>query len=128
MATVNNKRIAAGDRAKIFLWETLTSANAAGDALDLSDFPPGELTAQILGTMGSATLVWQGSLDGVTYVTLSTKKLASIDVVTGVAANVAASQTVAGMLTLLERPRYIKPSTSGGGGTQDIDAYLQIAA
>lgn len=128
MATVNNKRVASGDRSKVFLWETLTSANAAGDAIDLSELPPGELTVQIVGTMGSATLVWLGSLDGVTFVTLTTKKLTTVDQTSGAVTHTPASQTAAGMLTLLERPRYVKPSTSGGGGTQDIDAYLQVAA
>ncbi len=48
--------------AKSFLWETLTSANAVGDAANVSQSSV-SLTVQVLGTFNGATVVMQGSND-----------------------------------------------------------------
>lgn len=65
-----------------------------------------EITAQITGTFGSATVVVEGSNDGTNWTTLTKKGGTS-----------AASFTSAGLCTVNENPAYIRASTSGGTGS-----------
>jgi hypothetical protein len=96
---------------KLVSWLTLTSTNTAGIPVELSAW--GDRSVHIFGTVGGATLVIQGSNDGVNWVTLN-------DV-----ANGSLSFTAIDVLyQIQEVPRYIRPSTSGGGGTQDIDVVM----
>ena len=106
------ERISTRDGSVILVfWETLTAANSDGSPVELVEWA--DRTIQVVGTFDSATLVWQGSNDGSNWVTLSD------------AGGTAISTSAAAILTeVLEVPRYVRPSTSGGGGSQDLDVRL----
>ena len=93
-------------------WETLTSTNAAGTAFLQAGTSMAIAAVQFTGTFGGATAVLQGSNDGTNWVTLS-------DLL-----GTAISFTAAGYAELGTAMAYIRPSTSGGDGTQDIDCIL----
>jgi hypothetical protein len=95
----------------LFSWTPLTSANAIGDAAKTARATV-SLTYHILGTFGSATVVLEGSLDGTNYFTLKDMDGADISV------------TAAAAGSIRDLPPHIRPSTSGGGGTQSITVLL----
>lgn len=64
----------------------------------------GDISLQVLGTFGGATIVWQGSNDGTTWVTLIDMQGSNL------------SHTAAAFKTLRDVPRYIRPSVTGGTG------------
>jgi len=97
----------------IYLWETLTSANANGTKLRLTGFAS-DIIVQAVGTFGSATVTMQGSLDGTTWVTLKDPGGANV------------SFTAAGGAAIRDKWKWVRPSTAGGDGTQDIDVYLLV--
>lgn len=68
-------------------------------------------TVQVTGTWASATLVLQGSMDNVTWFPLTDIQ------------GVALSFTGNGMKLIAENPRFIRPVTSGGSGT-DVDCIV----
>lgn len=92
------------------LWEAITAANAVGDAKTLPAWT--DRSVQIVGTFDSATIVLQGSNDGATWATLTDPQ-----------GNVI-SATSTKLEQIEECTRYIRPSASGGGGSQDIDVYV----
>lgn len=94
-------------------WETLTSANAAGTAFLQAGTSMAVAAVQFTGTFGGATAVLQGSNDGVEYATLR-------DPQTGTAI----SFTGADYAEVGTGMAFIRPFTSGGDGTQDIDCIL----
>ena len=95
-----------------WIWEAMGNADSGG-ALD----PNGgginfaDKTVQMSGTWGSATIVLQGSNDGVTWFTLVDPQGNAI------------SMTSDGLEAVLENPLYIRPKSSGGTGT-DVDVTL----
>jgi hypothetical protein len=99
-----------GENVHVITWTPLTSANAAGTAVQM----PGsaDRTVQITGTFDSATVVMQGSLDGTNWFTLGDPQGNTI------------SKTSAALEAISELVRYIRPSTSGGGGTQSLTVML----
>lgn len=111
MADVTLTRAATGDR-DVITWETLTSSNAAGSAYESGRTRAAIASVQFTGTFDSATAVLQGSNDGSTWVTL--KDLSGTDI----------SVTAAGAAEFSTAMLYIRPSTSGGGGSQDIDCIV----
>ena len=94
----------------LVVWEALTSSNNNGSLVELVEWA--DRTVQVIGTFDSATLLLQGSNNGLIWATLSD------------AASSPLSFTSAGLSEILEVPRYVRPSTSGGGGSQDIDVLL----
>lgn len=94
----------------IYLWEGIGS-NIVGDPVSQPNYR--NVTIQALGNFSAQTLTLQGSLDGVTYVTL--KDNAGTDI----------TFTAAGMLQLPLGiiPPYIRPSMSTGG-TPDVDLLM----
>jgi len=102
----------AGRNSSVVLWEALTSANAAGSAVQVAGAK--SMFVQFVGTFDSATIVLQGSNDNTNWVTLTDPQGNAI------------SKTAAGAEQVEDFPRYVRPSTSGGGGTQDLDAYLMV--
>lgn len=90
------------------------------DALAADTFQPFNVaghtlkSVQIGGTFDSATVVIQGSLDGTTYFTLS-------DLAGG-----AISKTSAALEGIQEHVIWIKPSTSGGGGSSSVDVVMVL--
>lgn len=105
--TANHK----GDR-DVITWETLTSSDANGASYEPELQRAAVAAVQFTGTFDSATAVLQGSNDGTNWVTL--------DDLSGVAI----SMTAAGAAEFSTAMLYIRPSTSGGGGSQDIDCIV----
>lgn len=115
MATIN---LTSADRntingAIILTWEAL------GDADDGAAFAlpfAADISFQAIGTFGSATVRLQGSNDGVNWHVLTQK---------GGTTNLAL--TSAGLHDANEMPAFIRPSTTGGTGT-DVDVIVAIHA
>lgn len=84
-----------------------------GEALEMPDFS--NRSVQFTGTFDSATIVLQGSNDGSNWVTLQDLEGAAI------------SMTSAGLVSIMEDTRYIRPSVSGGGGSTSLTATVLIA-
>ena len=111
MADITPDRTATGDKDTV-TWETLTSSNAAGSAYEPGRTRAAIAAVQFTGTFDSATAVLQGSNDGSTWVTLNDTLGTAI------------SFTAAGYAEVSTALAYIRPSTSGGSGSQDIDCIL----
>ena len=69
-------------------------------------------TLQVTGTFDSATITLTGSLDGVTYSNITD------------AAGNAVALTAEGCRTFNFRALYVKPITSGGGGSTSLSVKL----
>lgn len=95
----------------LVVWETITSADTA-QAYEPSMVRMALASIQVVGTFDSATVVLQGSNDGNTWVSLND------------AYNDPISFTATGEASLWTGVRYVRPSVSGGGGSQDLDVYL----
>lgn len=112
MATVNYAaQSLAGLNAdgRLVLWETITVANADGQALNCS-FAKTGIMIQAFGTWDSNTITVQGSLDGTNWFTLKTTGGSD------------ATLTANGGLSIVSLPLYIRPLNSSGT-TIDIDVY-----
>lgn len=80
-------------------------AMAAGDVGEATTYSThGDRTAQISGTFGGTTVTIEGSLDGVSWFTLTDPTNASISV------------TAAALLGVTEATKYIRPRCTGGTG------------
>lgn len=97
----------------LLTWEALGDADNGG-AFTLPF--AADITAQVIGTFGSATVKLQGSNDGTNWFDLTKRGGTS-----------AASVTSAGGFTVNENPVYLRPSTSGGTGT-DVDVIVAVHA
>jgi len=93
-------------------WETLTSTNADGVAYQPERNRASVAAVQFIGTFDSATAVLQGSNDGTNWETLS--DIFGLNV----------SFTAAGYAEVSTAMAYLRPSTSGGGVSQDIDCII----
>lgn len=98
-----------GDDAHIASWAVMTTA-IAGDPLELVG--SADRSVQVAGTFNGATVVLEGSNDGTNYVTLK-----------DVFGN-AISLTAAGLRQVAEITRYVRPSASGGGGSQSVTVTM----
>jgi len=67
---------------------------------------------QVEGTFGSATVICQGSNDGTNYETLHDLN------------GNAVSFTAAGLKSVEEVVRYVRPSASGGSGSQSVTVSM----
>lgn len=115
MATINptiDKVAAWGENSHVVTWALLTAANAVGAAIEM----PGssDRSVQIDGTFDSATVVFQGSNDGATWFTLTDPQGNAI------------SKTSASLEMISELTRFIRPSTSGGGGSQSVNVRVLL--
>lgn len=111
MADITSTRAFGGDR-DVITWATLTSTNAAGSAYEPERTRGAIAAVHFTGTFDSATAVLQGSNDGTNWLTLNDPN------------GTAVSFTAAGYAEVSTALAYIRPSTSGGGGSQDIDCIL----
>ena len=92
-------------------WNTLLLADTGSVAV-LTKWS--DKTVQIRGTWGGATLVIQGSNDGgTTWTTLTDPQGNALSFTTG-----------SPMEAIQENPERIRPSTSGGNGTTDLDVNI----
>lgn len=80
----------------------LTSADPTGDPVRLGDHA--DRTVQVLGTFGGASVVWEGSLEGTTFRTL-----------TNLLGN-PLSYTGPGLDSVAEMVVYVRPRLVGGAG------------
>ena len=99
-----------GDDANVVTWTPLTSANNVGAAVEAPGMS--DRSVQFSGTWDSATAVLQGSNDGTTWFTLTDPQGNAI------------SATADKLEMIEELTRYIRPSTSGGGGSQSISCIV----
>jgi hypothetical protein len=99
MATITPTKNPANPHHDLAIWTPVTEADTAAGTQLLGN---GDRTVQVLGTFGSATVVWHGSLDGTNYAPLQDAEGDAI------------SFTSAGIKTILEAAPYIKPVISGG--------------
>lgn len=118
MATVTptTPESAIGDGSvKVFQW-TLTSANADGSPMRLPEWA--DITWIATGTWGGATLKFQGSADGSTFVATGMSNAAG-----GSEASVSADRVT----TTLERPLFVRPilTTVGVGATIVVTAVAR---
>jgi hypothetical protein len=70
------------------------------------------LTVQVLGTFNSATAVIQGSNDGTNWSNLADRAGSAIGL------------TAAGMAGVPDRPLYLRPTSTGGGGSTALTVIL----
>lgn len=98
---------------RLFTWTGVTNADTF-EAVPVGDLV-GSASIVFGGTFGSATVILNGSNDGTDYVPLTDQ------------AGTAISKTAAGAAAVGEKTRYLKPSASGGGGTQSLTAQLFVA-
>ena len=97
----------------VITWEALGNADDGGAfALPFA----ADITAQVIGTFGGATVTLQGSNDGVHWHALTQR---------GGSSNMA--YTSAACHSANENPAFIRPRTTGGTGT-DVDVIIAIHA
>lgn len=100
-----------GDR-DVVTWTGLDSTDSDGVAYEPPRLRALAGTVQFTGTFDSATAVLQGSNDGSTWVTLDDAQGDTV------------SFTAAGYAEVSTAFLYLRPSTSGGSGSQDIDCIF----
>jgi len=102
---------------RLTIWNPLTSTNTVGAAI--SPAGEGDLCVQITGTFDSATIVLRGSN------VLAANPATAADWFNLTRADgTAASVTAAGGYHITERPLWVSPISSGGGGTSSISVNL----
>jgi hypothetical protein len=95
-------------------WSNLANGDD-GAPLEYGAFA--DRSIQFSGTFGAGgTVVFEGSNDGVTYVTLTDPQGNAI------------SKTGAAIEAVTEATRYVRPRVTGGDGTTSISAYLFLRA
>lgn len=93
-------------------WEGLNHTNTTGAPIMMPSWR--DRSVQIVGTFDSGTVVFQGSNDGTNYVTLTDPQGNAI------------SATSAKLEQIEEATVWVKPSISGGSGSEDVDVFLLI--
>lgn len=109
MGTVNGKTNHVQHSVLQTVWEHLGAADV-GTADQLARYP--FHSVQLSGVFGGATVVLQGSEDGMTYFTLKD--------VTGASASTLSNAR----FDLNNVPNHVRPSSSGGGITTDVTVTL----
>lgn len=94
---------------KRIAWAGLT-ASESGEAISLAEFA--DRSVQIEGTFGGASVVIEGSNDGVTYYTLNDLQGAAL------------SASAAKVEGIAELTYQVRPRVSGGDGTTDINVFM----
>jgi len=113
MATINPTVARNGDHSVMyFTFEGLGTTDTVGAAIPFDEWA--DRTVQFTGTFGAAaTVIWEGSNDGVTWATLTDPQGNNI------------SKTGAGIETVMEITRFARPKLlSGGDGSTDIDIIV----
>ena len=90
-----------GPNAKMVTWTGLAT-NDTGQPVELPEF--GDRTVTVEGTFGGATIVFNGSNDGVGYYNCTDPQ------------GTAFSKAVAAMEVIEEAPRFVRPEVTGGAG------------
>lgn len=116
MATITPSATMSGE-VRTITWADITTTTDTVTAVGPYNTGKGAIRAAVTfgGTFGGATVVLQGSVDGVTYATL-----------TDLAGN-AVSATAAKVQEFSSSCLYFKPAVSGGTG-DDVDVVLAMRA
>lgn len=110
MPTINETRaIRFGGANALFTWMSM-AAGDDGRAVDFSEFS--DRSVQFTGTFGGATVVLQGSNDGVNWHTLTDTLGSPI------------SKTGGALASVTEMTRYVRPLVQGGSGPTLVNVYL----
>lgn len=88
----------------------MAHADTVGDAVEISQLQ--DRTVHLFGTWDSATVVIQGSNDGADWQTLRDPGGTNL------------SFTANGLKAILELPRYIRPSKSGGAASDAVTIII----
>ena len=101
-----------GEYAHVITWEGLLN----GDTGSPIEMPGSHIrSVQIVGTFGvGGSITIQGSNDGVNYVALTDPQ------------GNALTKTSAGLESVQELTKYIRPSVTAGDGTTDLDVFLLV--
>lgn len=102
-----------------YKWAGLLNTDT-GDWLEIGNHS--DKCFQVTGTFGGATVTIQGSNDPLVITTPLSAAAATLTDPLGNNATSAASTT---MKQILENPRYIRPSVSGGDGTTVLSVILE---
>mgnify|MGYP001798680175 CR=1 FL=1 len=97
---------------EVATWEGITSGDPTGEPYLPSEQRASVATVQFSGTFDGATATLQGSNDGTNWITL--RDTAQLDV----------SVTEADYAEISTAFLYIRPLTTGGGGSQSINCVL----
>lgn len=97
--------------ATVLTWTPLTSANPNGTAVVRPQLR--DKSVQFTGTFDSATVTLTGSNDGTNY-----------KILTDPLGNTLSFTDVAGPTQISEITAYIRPASSGGGGSQSITCII----
>jgi hypothetical protein len=111
MATIQHTNTAT-DGAIVYTWTGMAN-NDVGTAIFLDS--KHHLTVQVYGTFGTATVEFDGSIDGTNFVA-STKKNAGG----------AVTFTAAGMAAFDTEPLYVRPKATGGGVSTSVTCILLV--
>ena len=111
MADIASVALSLPRETETVIWDLLTDVNANGSAIERG---AGEMSLQVSGTFGGASVALHGSMDGTTY--------AALPDLGGTAIAIGA----AGIKRVGASARYLKVVTTGGGGTQSLKAMLHI--
>jgi hypothetical protein len=93
---------AGGIDAVVATWTPLANSGDIGQALQRTDIS--DRSVQVTGTFAGATIVFEGSNDGVNYFTLASPS------------GTAASFTAAGLLQLTAATAFVRPHVTAGSG------------
>jgi len=93
---------AGGIDAMVVTWTPLAASGDIGQAVQRTDLS--DRTVQVAGTFSGATLVFEGSNDGVNYFTLSNP------------AGTALSFTAAGLMQVTAATAWVRPHVTAGSG------------
>src|ERR1700678_858261 len=93
---------AGGIDAVVVTWTPLATSGDVGQALQRTDLD--DRSVQVVGTFSSATLVFEGSNDGVNYFTLSNPS------------GTALTFTAAGLMQVTEATAWVRPHVTAGSG------------
>lgn len=115
VAGVNTTIHSRGKGSLEILWETLTDTNEVGLGVISSHF--GDKTIQLTGTFTTTTALIEGSNDSTNGVDGVWETLVDPQ-------GNALSFTAAGIETILENPKWIRPRLSASGGSSDVDITL----
>jgi hypothetical protein len=115
MATVNGPTSAIAPGTLRTVWTPLTAANPVGTALRAANWPMKEVLVQ--GTFDGATVVIEGSDDGTTWTTLQDDEGSPLS------SNAAYAEAI-----IPATVQYIRPNSSGGGGSQSVTVIIMSNA
>jgi hypothetical protein len=112
MATVSHTRSSTGtSRAFVATWLNLAEGDQ-GDALAFGQYT--DRSVQVIGALGGATLVVEGSLNGLDWATLTDPQGNDLTI------------TTPKIEMITEATVYIRPRVSGGSGVTDVTVLMLL--